>query len=403
MRKLIAILLGLNGAALFANMENASVLPKGVRNLTFKSGFVNLGSRTNSDGSVMSLAAPLQKELSFKDVLKRRDGVQKTLLRGFMLENGFVDTDIVGETAADMTGSVSVVAPVLSIGITDRWTFAVGLPVVSAQMRVKQGFVPSENGLRMVDTLHASHYNQTSAAREAAGVIAKLQETLENNGYQRLQDWQDSGVGDVVVANKLAVYADDNVKSAVTLGMTFPTGRFDDPDVLNDIPFGEQTWTSFAQVAVDEYVTPELFVNQYAKLTYVGSSDQTVRLKTPEEAIEVPKATVRVKRGNQFLAGTSVQWEPSYGLVSGIGYEFFLRGKDAYDAPEPSRGELEKDTFSRAHHLSYKLGYSTIPAFKKGAFPVPLKFALDYKQHLASANATKDAHDMVLAELMLFF
>jgi hypothetical protein len=280
------------------------------------------------------------------------------------------------------------------------------VPYYRAQTSIEVGFQANDTAQAFLDALASPENNQVASAHEAAdklnNAVAKLNTKLADNGYRELEDWQDQGLGDMTVAAKYRFYEQSKLALASTAGVVAPTGRVDDPDILNDIAFGDGQWDVFGQLAVDEPLSGGLFLNQYAKYTVQLPGRKHVRQKTDDEPIEVEKANAKFKLGDKVDLGTSVQWQPAFGLVTGVGYTYSRKYGDVYrDVTKDSKGELETGTDQEAHNGEAVIGYSTVPAFQRGSVAVPLELKLSYVNQLASRNMP--VSDLVQLDLNLFF
>jgi hypothetical protein len=366
-------------------------MPSGINRLTFRVVNTTLSSKTDGGGTAQNLEKPIEKDLTFKDVLKgEKDLLKRELTAGFLLYNGIAETDSLGSFTADLEGRVTVYAPVYSRGITERFTLAAALPIYNMSMNVGVGYKAGPGADAFRDTLGESYNNQAEGARDFVSkinnAVERLNTKLTDNGYQRLEPWQETGLGDAQLVAKYAIVKDAPVNVAAQGGLVLPTGRTDDPDNLIDAGFGDGQWDSFIQASVDQPIgdTGILF-NQYAKYTVQFEDSKTVRMKTEDESIEVPKQKVNYKLGDKINAGVSMQYENSAGLTSGLGYNYFQKAEDSYNAGL-STAELEKDTFQRSHEAEVSLGYSAVPAFRRKEIPVPFEINLNYKRQLASQN-----------------
>ena len=397
--------LSLSGSSLYG-FESTKVLPEGVRNLTVKSVHTTIGHKSNNQGGIDPIAEPLEKNLDFERVVKGEIGIKKKSLQSLMLHEGFSPEDTLGQFSADMQGRVSVTAPILSWGITDKLTLAIAAPWYQAKMGVKVGFnMNHENINKLKDSLKDKSQYQalTDVSSKLNDAVGELQEKLRDNGFREMRDWDGKGLGDMTIAGKYRAIDGDSFKLATINGIIAPTGRVSDPDILNDIPFGRGTWDVFSAVITDEYLGKDLFFNQYAKFTYPFKSSKEIRLATEDESIEVDKATVVYKLGPKWEAGASVQYEPQSGLVAGLGYVVAKKLGDTYEIENnpDSRSKLQKDTHEQSQHWEAKLGYSGIPAYQRGEIPAPFSATIEYKRHIASVNSF--SNDFVTVDLALFF
>ena len=395
-------------------LENAKVLPQGVRRVNIKSLSVDLARKYNNEGDLISLAQPLAADITFDNVLKGKQGLDNTKLRAFLNENKLSHDQVLGSLSADLKGSMRVIAPIVAYGLTERITLAVAAPFYLARTEVALGYrANDENAQNFLNLLSSPQYNQVAAAREAHGKfsdgVAALNDKLEDNNYQRLGTWEDKAFGDVTLAVKTSIFGDatSKLRLANLAGLVVPTGRIDDPDVLTDVAFGDGSWDIFAGLMCDQQLTSNLYLNQFAKFTYQLETDRLMRMKTADEAIEVEKAQLTYKPGNKIDLGASVQWESDSGLELGLGYEFNRKQRDNYQASAAVEQELEKDTLTQVNNLEVKLGFSTIPAFKRKQIPVPLNVSFQYKRvidgGLLAKNKNVPATQLFVLDMNLYF
>ena len=398
--------LAIFGAQLNA-FEHTKVLPKGIRNLTLKSVRTTIGGKTNADGRREALPKPLEKDLYYRRVLKgESDYLKKTQLEGLMLRYGFDYDDTLGQIQADMKGSVAVTAPLLSYGITDQFTLAIAVPYYQAKMRVKTGFsvnqATANRFLKKMEDL-----SQTKSANEVADklndAVGELNKKLRDNNYREMTDCEGSGLGDVTIAGKYKAVDGDLIKLASTNGFVLPTGKTSDPDILNDIPFGKGTLDFFTALAADEYVSKDIFFNQYVKYTHHFPAKRDLRMVTEDESIEVDKTNAGYELGANWDVGASMQYEPQSGFVAGLGYVYGRKYGDSYkleNNPE-SVEKLEKDTHQENQYWEAKIGYSGVNAYRRGEIPAPFAATVEYKKHIASINSF--TNDFVTVDLALYF
>ena len=395
-------------------LENAKVLPRGVRRVNIKSLSVDLARKYDSKGDLISLAQPLAADITFDNVLKGKQGLDNTKLRAFLHENNINHDQVLGSLTADLKGSMRVIAPIVAYGLTERVTLAVAAPFYMARTEVALGYrAHDENAQNFINLLSNPRYNQVAAAREAhdkfSDGVAVLNDKLADNGYQRLGTWEDKAFGDVTLAVKTSIFGDatSDLRLANLAGVVMPTGRVDDPDVLTDVAFGDGSWDIFMGIMCDQQLTSSVYLNQFAKFTYQMETDRVMRMKTADEAIEVDNEQLTFKPGNKIDLGVSVQWEAESGLELGFGYEFNRKQADGYSASAVVQRELEKDTLTQANNLEVKLGFSTIPAFKRKQIPVPLNVSFQYKlvidSPLLAANRNAPATQLFVLDMNLYF
>ena len=382
---------GLVSQSAFA-FEDSRVMPKGVRRLSVRFVNTNITQKTDGNGYGLELEKPLEKPLTFKDIIKgEKDPVKRQLTTGYLVSENFAQSDSVGDFKADITSKVNVYAPILTYGLTDAITLAAAMPIYDMQMSVASGFRTSDTGQRFLESLATPYNNQTASARDAGdkinNAVGRLNTKLTDNGYSALQDWRGRGIGDTQMLAKYRYLDTEYTKSAVTAGFLAPTGRLDDPDNLIDKGFGDGQWDIFGQVALDEpLLDTGITFNQSVKYTNQLPGKKTIRMVTRDETIEVPKQEVKFKLGDKIEAAVAAQIESEMGFGGGVGYNFYTKQKDIYKVPQATKEKLEDSTFERSHQAEFEIVYSGVPAFKRKEIPVPFETKLSYKRQLASRN-----------------
>lgn len=339
-------------------------------------------------------------------MVNNEKGVKKTMLKAFLQHEGFREDEAAGTYTADMSGNVRVIAPIFAYGITERWTLGGAIPFIQSKMKVAMGFRASKRGQEFIDRLQNPENNHTESALEAADklndAVGQLNKKLSENGYQKLDSWSGNDIGDLTILNKVRMINHQRFQLAAIGGMVVPTGSTQHQDALLSVPTGLGVWGLFAGFSADAYLRNDLFLNQYAKYTYEAPDSRRLRLATEEEGIEVPTKATSYKLGDQYEIGASMQYEPHFGLLAGLGYIYTYKQADVYQISDPDvKSKLESDTDQKAQMIEYRLGYSTVPAFQDKMFPLPVVTTLEYKKVLISRNMP--VKDLVSLDLMFFF
>ncbi len=404
--KRIVTILALLAAPAAQAFESAKTLPKGVRNLNLRSVNTDIEEKSTGDGNTVSLADPLMQDLTFGKIASGEDELKANQLRAFLTNNGFSEDQVVGSFTADLNGHLSVFAPITSYGVTDNFTIAIAVPYYKAQTSVEVGFQPNATAQAFLDSLATTENNQTAAAREAGDklnrAVERLNQKLSDNGYAELEDWEGQGLGDITLAGKNRIFRSRRLEIAATSGFVLPTGRTDDPSVLNDMAFGDGQTDVFEQFTFDHPLNFDFRLTEFGKYTAQMPGNKKVREVTEDEKIEVDETNTRFKLGDKVDAGTSLVWEPKFGLVTGVGYTVFRKFGDTYKGVQPeTKSVLEDGTDQQAQNVETMLGYSTIPAFQRGDFAAPLEMKLTYTRQVKSRNMP--VTDLAQFDLNLFF
>lgn len=402
---LSSVLLLSTGAA--SAFESTKVLPKGVRNLNIRGLYTTTSTKTNKDGDVEPLGEPLFRPLRFRNIVDGEKGMKKTQLQAFLISQGIKPEDTAGDFSADLNAQINVWAPIFAWGISDRFTLAAALPYYSASTDINVGFRTNAGAERFMSALTADATNNYQSAVEAAqkfqNAPGRLNERLAENEYDPLGRWNQTAFGDLTIAAKYLAFDGQTVKLASQFGFIAPTGRKDSPDILTDLPFGDGQWDLFAGLLSDQYLNSSIFFNQFVKYTHQTADRKAVRWKTYDETVLAPRRETDFKLGDKVDAGVSMQFEQeTTGITGGLGGLYYRKFGDRYEVDVlESKNELQRATDQNALYWQARIGYSTVPAFKRKEFAVPLTATLEYRKQYASRNVP--ITDFTQLDLNLFF
>lgn len=405
MNSKILILAALASTPAFA-FESTKVLPKGVRNLDIRSLYTQTSKKTDLHGNEVSLAVDLYKPLKFSNILQGEEGLKKTQLNAFMIAKGFKDEDTVGDFRASLNAQINVWAPVLAWGLTDKITLAGAVPYYSTSTDINVGFRSNEGGDALLRAFEDPATNYYYAAVEAsdkfANAVGRLNERLEKNGYEPLDEWNHSGWGDFTLAAKALVFDSSVFRAATTFGFNAPTGRSDNPNILTDLPYGDGQWDLFAQLTFDQVISKNLFINQFFKYTNQLPGRKEVRWKTFEETVEATRHQTDFKLGDKIDAGVSIQFEQDSGFNGGVGGLYYRKYGDRYEVDLVDvKNELKRATDQNALYWQARLGYSTVEAYRRKEFALPMSATIEYRKQYESQNLA--VTDFTQIDLNLFF
>jgi len=386
--------------------ETAKTLPQGVRNLNIRTVNTQIESKTDGSGNALPLAEPLKQDLTFEKIAHGDSPIKAKQLKAFLLINGFNEGQSVGTFAADLNGSLNVTAPIFAYGWTDDFSIAIAVPYYQAATSINVGFKANSTGQEFLNSLASPQNNQAGLAHEAGiklnNAVSELNVQLDENGYGKLEDWQDSGIGDITLATKQRLINRPAFALATANGLVLPTGRVDDLDLLQDIGFGDGQTDFFSQWIFEQTLPSKINFAQHAKYTVQLPDSKNVRYVEEDEVIAVRSGVTRFKLGDKIDAGLSMTWTPDSGFVSGIGYNYFKKFGDIYrELPEYSKLILERDTVQTSHVAEFGIGYSTLPAYLRGDFAAPFEVKLSYLKQLRSANLP--VTDLAQFDMNLFF
>ncbi len=404
----LGLILTLQSSVGFA-LESTAVLPKDVRRVQTILYMSEFDSFSNKDGRSIPLASSLEQPIHFQELVDAQSKETSASVRAFLNSQGIsLDTEA-GRFAADLKAGVQAVGVSFAWGLSDRFTIGLGAPLIRAETKVDIALQPTPAASGFLLELQKAEYGQRRnaalAVREVNAAPEAMQEVLEENGYQRVEDWWKAGFGDTTLAGRYRFHKGTSSSAVAELGVVIPTGATDDPDILTDIPLGDGQWDVFSQVVVDSKIFGNATASANIRYTEQLPGKMDLRLRTKDELIAVPNAEVTLDRGSKIDLGLGYSQPLFSELTAYSGYQFSMRGQDKYrDLPNASKNyyETEKGRPLRTQTLELGLGYSTVESYQRGKFPIPFKASTSYFRQTVAKNTAYDA-DRVQLELSVFF
>ncbi|MFT6070364.1 MAG: hypothetical protein ACJAT2_000836 [Bacteriovoracaceae bacterium] len=389
-------------------LPSAKVLPKGVRNFTYKGVITNPDQRFNGNGDKDVLADKLIKRITFGDMIAGQyDPVDKGSLEQKMLAIGANENTEMGETVGQVNMSVQANVPIFALGLTKKHTVAVAIPVTRYSTNVATGVRHTNPG--MIDALRQELSAETGSPLKSEEFDEKfgdpINAKLAEYNYERLENENDTKLGDIKLVSKYKAF--EGQKSAFTLvsAVTLPTGKEANPDKVIDIGGGD------GQTDLELGFANDFYANKYFTFTAAASHtlqfSDTVGKRVPfthtsSLSPDVDRSTYR-DLGDISKAELSAAWN-YYGINLGAGYAIQYKQGDEYsgDQFESSRYELlEKDSVQNMQTLQITAGYDTISLFKAGKFFAPMKVSVGHSRVLAGKNVVSSP--LTTIDFSMFF
>lgn len=230
-----------------------------------------------------------------------------------------------------------------------------------------------------------------------------LQGQLEQLGYERVEDWSANGFGDILAGFRYQYLEENPIRLALTGGLTLPTGAVDNPDSFVDIEFGRGAWGFFFHSNNDYTGITDLVLNFTLRYDHYFTSSQDKRI--PESAtsfLSERRGSVRVQLGDK----TELEFSSCYNFTESLSVELMYRY--AYQSDDSIHGAtdydysvLAVDSFKQEQVGRVGLFYSTIPAFQKDEFALPLVTSIEYRDRFAGKNVSVSRY--IRVKVAVFF
>lgn len=370
------------------------VLPKGVRNFTYR--FVQTGNITGSYNSSGDLKGYNVNANINADSIKGVNATVDAYLAGLS------DADRAAFSLGTFEGSarskVHAQAFGAGYGVTDKLTVYGFVPFYTAvvDLQIKRtakgrtstasdsSVIQLENlpdvDLRLIQSLFVNYYNYRPLGRWNANAFGDSEFGLM---YQ-LRKWKNAG-------------------ALISMGAVAPTGRKDNPDILQDISFGDGQWDAFYEFGGGLKFSNEWSFDLWSRLTYQFPYHAIVR--QPDSAtfpVTRNKGEAEIKLGNKYSANTQLNYNFSDEFSSGVVYGLEYTEKTDYKSSNPNADAiLEKDTEKISHTGRLNLNYSTISLYNQKKFFLPFGITFAVQSIFAGKNVPK--YERVDIEARFFF
>jgi hypothetical protein len=386
-------------------LPSAKVLPKGVRNLSIKGVIAQGTDKYTGTGEVSVLAEPFFQSMSFSNSIAGEvDPVKRGEIEAAMIKAGANPEDSFGDIAGQVNLTANVTVPVFAIGLTEKITAAIAIPVIKTSLNLDTAVFHNNSALFNTVT---SQLALAPGKREE--LIAKLNnpvdEKLKEFGYKELESEEETKLGDIKLVGKYKAF--ENKLNAIVVGaeVTLPTGRKEDIDKAVDLPGGDGQFDLGVTVNYDYNVNSWLTLSTGASHTVQFADTTERRIPFYRNSKLSPYKDPNTKRDLGDISLVQLASKVAFnGWNLGVGYSFQYKDKDVYTGNQFDSTWYEfagKDTVQNMHNATATLAYDTIGLFKAKKFPIPLSVSLTHSQSFAGKNVVKDP--LTVIDFALFF
>jgi hypothetical protein len=305
---------------------------------------------------------------------------------------------------------VNVDAYGLAYGVTDRLSVYFGVPIYKANVNIDYRRKAGNNYQQVADILQ--QYTTDDWAQTMGNITEQLpdldghtiQSLIVNNfGYDQIGSWEGEGAGDTEFGMIYNFYNDGKLGASTWLGGVAPTGYVDDPDILQDIGFGDGQWDAFVEVGAGYTVNKWLTLNTWGRYTYQFPTEKELRIPFTESfAISDETGTFTEKLGDKMDFAFYGTFTINDWLSVTPTYLYTHNEIAQYDSPYGIANELlGQNTESVSHSMRLSMDVTSVNLFSKGSFPIPLTATFSYLKMIEGRNIPKV--DRLEFEFKMFF
>lgn len=381
-----------------ANAHYYDTLPKGVRLFAYrlvqtekiKSSFDDSGKKSsfqfNIDANTDTLSGVNDTlDLIFSTIAKNSGG-----------SYSLGSYQISGESQVKVQGTG------FGYGITNKITAFVSIPHYQAQTNISFKRTKAGNENSVADKINSNNQSDSSTALaqivSAAGTINGgttlgeiTQGILVNGlGYKPVGNWTGQGLGDMELGALYRLHKSSNYGLATGAGIVVPTGRTDDPDILQDTGFGDGQFDIYAEFGGGRHLRRNWFLNASTRYTYQMAGKREFRIPYGSGLITSRKEDIRFKLGNELKFTADTEYSINDWVSLMFGYELTMQEKSRfYSSDAGANSYMAENTDKTQHQFFASAELSSITPFLKKKFLLPAKIQFTYRSTIAGRNTPK--------------
>jgi len=399
-------LIGVSALFIFSNLTFAQyykTLPKGVRSLDIRNiQTTDINSSYNHSESEAAYKYDIELD---SNTLKSIDNeIVETIFSVLEPYSDAANALNLGKYHLEAQANMEIDVIGIGYGITNKVTAYMGLPIYKADVRMKYSRPQGNNYGEVAEILQ--DYTNDDYAQGIGQNIESYGQNLDIDGaflqnlvvnhfnYEEVGDWHGEGPGDLEFGVMYNFLKQDNYGLLLTLGGNAPTGRVDDPNIIQDVGFGDGQWDAFVEFGGGARVNSWLIANSWFRYTYQFASEKELRVPLSEDVfIGDSTGVFNEKLGNQFVYHVSTDFILNDWFNFTTAYEYSHTDEARYEALDSNNAYAEtilaNNTESVQHNVRASIEFQTITAFSKGKFLLPASIKFNYQHMLEGRNTAK--------------
>ena len=382
-------------------------LPKGRALVGLKNVVISdIKSTYNQDGAVNKLN--YSQSFDSVDLEGMDQGLKDYLEQLKSVSERAYDEFSFGEYEIDAKAQANVVGIGLGYGLTDNLTAYVTAAYYDASVLIDIKRTASNNHENVKEILEQEHADETvgSLINQLPDLTGEYLQyvIVDYLGYQPIGNWMATGIGDVELGFIYKVFEKENFGVALKYGVILPTGKIDNPDILQDISFGDGQLDSFIELGQGFSVLSNLLEFESSlRFTYQFGSSKILRI--PEDydvSISEYKALFSEKLGNKIDLSLGLKYNFAKSIYLKSNYQYLFKNSSIYKSPHKLANDiLEVDTQEQSHVAKVEFGFSAVDLFLKKQFPLPVIASVSFLDVFAGQNSPN--YSRLELDLRMFF
>jgi len=369
-------------------------LPKGVRILGYRNVQTSkIKSNFNQFRSESALGATFTIDAATIDQIPAISGALSASLPPAVYKNL-----ITGSYEVDAQATANVHGTGLGWGLTDKVMFYAEIAYYNARVKAKINRTKGNNYEQIAEYLEDQNggvLDATLAANLRMMIDAderSIQSFVTNlYKYQPIGTWYGSGFGDMETGLMINAVDRGTWGLMVYPGVTLPTGRVDDPDILQDMGFGDGQFDLFTELGSGYVFNDYMSLGTTLRFTYQAPATQ--RLRSPSNrdlTLSDETDSFNVKYGNRVNWMINTTFSYNDWLSFTPFYRFMYQLPTQYNSSNALADEiLSENSNKMEHQVQFTATISSIQPFLKKKFLLPAQINLNVVQTIAGQNVPK--------------
>lgn len=373
-----------------AQAQAWKVLPKGVRVVGYRNVTTSkITSNFNRSGTESSLGSSFRVDAG---TFNQMTG--GLLIPGSNVDQAAYNNLVVGEYKVDAQAQFNVHGTGVGYGITDKIMWYGEIAYYNAQVKAnikrtagntyeETARILEQNGGTQNNIIAENLRNMVDANEST------IQSVIQNYyGYKPIGDWYGSGYGDAETGLMIKAVDRGVWGLMVYPGVVLPTGRQDDPDILQDVGFGDGQFDFFSEVATGYVLNDKISFGTTLRGTYQAPTSKTLRVPTQRDfTLSSESGQFDVKYGNKvnfmFNSTISVGDWISFTPI----YRYMSQGSSKYASDYKAANKyLAYNTNKKEHQVQLTTTLSSITPFLKKEFLLPAQININLVKTVHGVN-----------------
>ena len=368
-----------------ANAQVWKVLPKGVRIVGYRNVTTSkIESNFNQFRSETPLGAQFRIDASTINLLTSN-------LIAPNIDTATYQALVIGEYKVDAEAQFNVHGTGFGYGITDNVMFYGEIGHYTAQVKanLKRTAGNSYEEAALIAEANGGNILGENLRQLVDINEATLQSVVTNYyNYKPIGNWYGSGYGDMETGLMMKVADQGSWGLMLYPGVILPTGRQDNPDILQDVGFGDGQFDFFGEAATGYVVNDNVSFGTIFRYTYQAPTTKVLRVPEGRDfTLSSTKGEFQVKYGDKinwaflstFSANDWISFSPIYRFM-------YQRASDYESEFSKANKFLTYNSTKMEHAAQLTTTFSSITPFLKKQFLLPAQVNVNLIKTLTGKN-----------------